>query len=85
MNSKEGIPFELTLPNSFEDSQPSTSASVKTRAVVELNIPGMKKIFTHNQRPTTTRWVLEITAPLEGIDYYAIFGVIVEDTYGAIR
>ena len=80
VNSKNGIPFEFTLPQRFEEPQPSNPDSILTHAVMAINIPGMQDVFAHNQRPNATRWVMEIKAPLKGIDYYAIFGVIVEGT-----
>ena len=75
-----GIPFEFTLPEPFEKppAAASDSGPVSASALVSITIPGMQRVFAHNQAPSATRWVLEIKAPLEGIDYYAIFGVVVE-------
>jgi hypothetical protein len=83
-NSKEGIPFEFTLPAPFEkpkapDANPAAAKSgIQFNALASINIPGLQTTIAHNRAPNATRWVLEITAPLKGINYYAIFGVIVE-------
>lgn len=82
VSSRSGIPFEFTLPEPFEKTPAAApgSSSVLASALVSINIPGMKKVFAHNQAPSATRWVLEVKAPLEGVDYYAIFGIIVEQS-----
>jgi hypothetical protein len=84
VNSKEGIPFEFTLPAPFEKPNASpenpepAKSGIKFNALASINIPGLQTVIAHNRAPNATRWILEVNAPLEGIDYYAIFGVIVE-------
>jgi hypothetical protein len=80
VNSKAGIPFGFTLPEPFKKSQPGESGSVQASWVAAINIPGLQNVFAHNQAPRATRWVLEAKAELKGIDYYAIFGVVVENS-----
>lgn len=80
--SKVGIPFEFTLPPPFENPDPSKSGPVIASGLAAINIPGMQKGIAHNEAPRATRWILEIRAPLKGVDYYAIFGVVVEGSTG---
>lgn len=77
VNSKEGIPFEFTLPGPFEKAA-STAGSVQASAVAAFGIPGLQDVFAHNRTPDATRWIVIIDAPLAGIDYHAFFGVIVK-------
>ena len=84
INSKEGIPFEFTLPAPFD--KPGAAAGnptppksgIQFSALASINIPGVQTVLAHNQAPNSRRWIIEINAPLKGINYYAIFGVIVE-------
>ena len=79
VNSKDGIPFEFTLPSPFEktaSSEPGFMAS----AVAAISIPGLQGVFAHNRSPDATRWIVTIDAPLQGLNYHAIFGVIVKDS-----
>lgn len=84
INSKEGIPFEFTLPAPFDkpgalSGNPAPAESgVYFSALASINIPGLQTIVAHNHAPNAVRWILEINAPLRGINYYAIFGVFVE-------
>ena len=84
VKSMSGIPFEFTLPAPFEKAktsnekpEPSKFGPFEVSGLVSINIPGLQGVFAHNEAPISTRWVLEINAPLKGIDYYAIFGIIV--------
>ena len=84
VRSTEGIPFEITLPEPFEpvpDIKPDSRAIV--RGVVALNLPGGRKIFSHNQKPVSTHWMLLIRAPVKGVDYQARFCVDVADHVSA--
>lgn len=76
VNSREGIPFEFTLPDSF-DQVVATAGSVQASGVASIGIPGLQKVFAHNRSPDAVRWILIVDAPLRGIDYHAFFGVIV--------
>lgn len=59
---RKGIPFAFTLP---EDAR---STTVSSTSVLELiGPPGGGEV----------RWILEVKAPLKGLNYYAIFGVLV--------
>jgi hypothetical protein len=78
VSSKEGIPFEFTLPEPFSKPGPSKSGSVETSWVASISIPGFQDVLAHNRSPDATRWIVTIDAPLDGIDYHAIFGVIVK-------
>jgi hypothetical protein len=78
--SKVGIPFQFTLPSPFEKPDPSKSSPVIASGLAAINVPGMLKVLAHHETPKATRWILEIRAPLKGVDYYAIFGIVVEDS-----
>ena len=87
VNSMSGIPFAFTLPEPFEKAdvssenpQPSKLGPFQFSGVAAINIPGLQTVFARNVAPIATRWVLEIEAPLKGIDYYAIFGIVVENS-----
>ncbi len=84
INSKEGIPFEFTLPAPFDKTGAAAGnptppkSAIEFSALASINIPGVQTVIAHNQAPNSRRWIIEINAPLKGINYYAIFGVIVE-------
>ena len=80
VKSKAGIPFQFTLPPPFEKPDPSKSSPVIDRGLAVINIPGIQNVFAHNVTPRATRWILEVRAPLKGVDYYAIFGIVVQDS-----
>lgn len=87
VNSMSGIPFVFTLPEPFaksdvsnESPQASKLGPFEFSGVAAVNIPGLQTVFARNVAPIATRWVLEIKAPLKGIDYYAIFGIVVENS-----
>ena len=87
VNSISGIPFGFTLPDSFakptdsnEKPPPSKLGPFQFSGVAAINIPGLQTVLARNVAPIATRWVLEIKAPLKGIDYYAIFGIVVENS-----
>lgn len=80
VNSTEGIPFEFTLPQSFGKPGTAGGGSVVVSAVAALSIPGMQDVFAHNRIPDAVRWIVTIDAPLPGINYHALFGVVVENS-----
>ena len=80
VNSRQGIPFEFTLPQSFGEPATSGPGSVVASAVAAIGIPGLQGVFAHNRAPDAVRWIITIDAPLPGINYHALFGVVVKDS-----
>ena len=80
VNSRQGIPFEFTLPQSLKEPATSAPGSVIVSAVASIHIPGLQGVFAHNRPPDAVRWIVIIDAPLPGINYHAFFGVVVKDS-----
>ena len=56
---RKGIPFAFTIP----------------RGALSTTVPGMRAIDMLGEPGDEVRWILEVKAPLKGLNYYAIFGV----------
>ena len=53
---------------------------IQKRMLVEYGLPGTEQISAYNRRPDAVRWILDIRAPFDGVDYYATFGIRAEST-----
>lgn len=79
--SGDGIPFEFSLPVAESLERAMDSASIiQKRMLVEYGLPGTEQISAYNRRPDAVRWILDIRAPFDGVDYYATFGIRAEST-----
>lgn len=81
-DSARGLPFRFDLPASVGD-KPVPAISAKRNPYfsgsISINIPGLRRIFTHNKPPVARYWTLVVTAPTDGPDYLAEFTVPLAD------
>lgn len=79
---RDGLAFSFPLPKAEQlEREVDTNSVVKTRALIEYGLPGKHTVYAHNRCPDSVRWILDITAPLQGLDYYASFGVRAESDF----
>jgi hypothetical protein len=81
IDSTRGIPFSFQLPQSVGPKQMRSSAPTGSpyfKFKVALRIPGMRRIWTHNEPPTARMWQLDASASMAGTDFHAQFIVPVQ-------
>ncbi|MDP2355254.1 MAG: hypothetical protein Q8M31_04240 [Beijerinckiaceae bacterium] len=81
IDTARGLPFRFQLPDSVgpKPVQPMERKSAHFRFTASLNIPGFRRIVTHNAPPVARSWRLLVTAPTSGPNFRVEFVVPVED------
>lgn len=81
VDSTRGIPFSFQLPASV-GPKPATSrvssGSPYFRFKAAITIPGMRRVWSHNDPPQARAWQLDVSAPMPGTDFHAQFIVPVQ-------
>jgi hypothetical protein len=77
-----GLPFRFQLPASVgpKPVRPLEQGKTYFRFKASINLPGFRRIATHNAAPIGRRWQLDVAAPTAGTGYEAAFVVpVLED------
>ncbi|MDP3197271.1 hypothetical protein [Tabrizicola sp.] len=81
-DSARGLPFRFDLPASV-GAKPVPAIRAQRNPYfsgsISINIPGLRRIFTHNKPPVARYWTLVVTATTDGPDYLAEFTVPLAD------
>lgn len=75
-----GLPFRFTLPASV-GQKPVRSIERKNqffRFKFSINVPGLRRIMTHNAPPVDRVWKLVVSAPADGSEFRAEFAIPIE-------
>jgi hypothetical protein len=81
-DSARGLLFRFDLPASVGDKPVAPIRAQKNAyfsGSISINIPGLRRIFTHKKPPVARVWTLVVTAPTDGPDYRAEFTVPLAD------
>ncbi|PWS33996.1 hypothetical protein DFH01_27040 [Falsiroseomonas bella] len=76
VDSTRGIPFAFRLPNSVGPApqppiRPTRSPYFSFKAAIM--ILGLRRVWSSNDPPVARRWLLEVSAPMQGTDFEARF------------
>lgn len=81
LDSTRGIPFAFQLPESVGQSPVTSRVSTGSpyfRFKAAIMIPGMRRVWSHNDPPKARTWQLDVSAPMPGTDFHAQFIVPVQ-------
>jgi len=80
-DTTKGLPFSFQLPASVgpKPVKPLERKSAYFRFTASVNIPGFRRVVSHNAPPVARSWNLLVTAPTSGPEFRAEFPVPVED------
>ncbi|WP_237216015.1 hypothetical protein [Falsiroseomonas oryziterrae] len=82
LDSTRGIPFDIRLPESVGPRPEPAIRPTGSRyftAKTAIMIPGLRRIWTHNSPPVGRTWLLEVSAPMPGTDFRAVFPLPIDD------
>ncbi len=70
-----GLPFHFQLPASVgpKPVKPLERTNAYFRFTASVNIPGLKRVVSHNAPPVARSWSLLVTAPTSGPEFRAEF------------
>lgn len=76
-----GLPFHFQLPASVgpKPVKPLERGNAYFRFTASVNIPGFRRVVSHNAPPVARSWTLLVTAPTSGPDFRVEFPAPVEE------
>lgn len=81
VDSTRGIPFSFQLPASVGPGPAASrvpTGSPHFQSTTAIVIPGMRRVWSHNDPPQARTWQLDVSAPMPGTDFHAQFIVPVQ-------
>jgi hypothetical protein len=77
----QGLPFQIRLPASVgpKPVKPLERKNAYFSYTASVNIPGFKRVVSHNAPPVARHWTLLITTPTSGPEFRVEFPVPIED------
>ena len=80
-DTSRGLPFCIELPASVgpKPVQPLEPKNAYFSFTASVNIPGFRRVISHNAPPVSRAWTLVVTAPTSGPEFRVEFPVPVDD------
>ena len=81
IDSTRGIPFSFQLPASVGPGPAASRVATGSpyfQSKTAIMIPGLRRVWSHNDPPRARTWQLDVSAPMPGTDFCAQFVVSVE-------